>query len=217
MNFLQQAAMQERATNPRPAQIAAGAAHPVVTDHPSIHRPIGELNRRELAMRLAEAEEQLLEWDAQRARARTQAGRDEAGARVLIWNAEIASIKKAALTARTVAEAVEKKDRPDPSTWARYIAACIVRAAAAQGTKPEYVLARTRGNRAAAAARFIAMIACVQLGIPREAVARAFKRERGTLDQLFCIGRGENRPIAVYAQPVAELLATFGIHEDQTA
>lgn len=217
MNLLQKAAMIERSANARPSRIGEGAAHPAVTDHPSIHRPVGELNRRELAMRLEEAEEQLREWDAQRARARTQADRDKAGARVLLWQSEIVSIKRAALTAPAAPLVVEKEDRPDPSTWVRYITACVVRSAAAQGTKPEFILATTRGNGATASARVIAMIASVQLGIPRDAVAKAFRRERNYIDQLFASAREGARPLAVYAQPVAELLATFGIHEDQTA
>jgi hypothetical protein len=208
MNLIQKAAHAERAANRK--RIVDNPPTPAAPDRPSVHRPVAELNRSELLIRRREAHEQIEYWQGAKARALTEAGREDAIARIVIWNAELASITAALLTAPP--PRIVKEEQPDPASWRRYIAACVTRAAAAEGADPASLLAKPRGNAATASARVIAMIACVRLGIPRAIVAKAFQRQPDTIDQLFCTS-GSPRGVTLYAPQVEALLNSFGITE----
>ncbi len=90
-NLLQKAAHQEREANAffktrgRPITSANNAS-------PATHGYLHELNPRSVQDKLNEAKENLVYWQAAKARAFTQRERDEAGARVQIWNLQLDAV-----------------------------------------------------------------------------------------------------------------------------
>ncbi|WP_193214960.1 hypothetical protein [Luteolibacter marinus] len=100
MNMLQEAAHQERranreATGPRKRDNFGKADCPLPFDiQPSTHGRLEELGPAALRAKLRNAEEQLTYWRGARFRAWTRQDKQAAGARVLLWEMELAAIKR---------------------------------------------------------------------------------------------------------------------------
>jgi peptidoglycan/xylan/chitin deacetylase (PgdA/CDA1 family) len=103
-NYLQRAAAEERATpaaKKRDGTRKAVAAGWQVGSHPSTHGHLHELGPAALRAKLRHAEEQLTYWQGAKFRALHQRDKDAAGARVLVWEGEVAAISRRIKAATT--------------------------------------------------------------------------------------------------------------------